>query len=314
MKLPTLRQVRGLVMLVNAFLPAILVLILAAIYFFLITPLKEDLSTVKTKVRIELDRTIDEVKAGYEPVVRLSEEVVSLSRKASKLRKEPHFCRQLGTDLISVQRDRPQRAMLLVNAFSYPDDMLVRVGLNTATVRLPPPVKDWLEEKKKDIELGKKLPSPDDPQNRPRGAKPPALPGCAAAEKTFKTMFGVVDDVISFVAVLIRVVLPLENLSGFPEHVADIYTVMRYHELAKIPADKVGQEARELTQKVKESAERLAEFQIRKNVIRIGEGISTLLITLKYLGIALAVWFVISYLSWIYGQLGRGWKMVAGKE
>lgn len=314
MKLPTLRQVRGFVMLVNAFLPAILVLMFAAIYFFLITPLKEDLSTVKTKVRIEFDRTIDEVKAGYEPVVRLSEEVVSLSRKASKLVTEPHFCRELGTKLISVQRDQPQRAMLLVNGSSYPDDMLVRVGLNTAAVQLPPPVKDWLEEKKKDIELGKKLPSPDDRLNKPRGSTPPALPGCAAAEKTFKTMFGVVDDVISFVAVLIRVVLPLENLSSFPEHVADIYTVVRYHELAVIPADKVGQEARELAQKVKESVKRLEKFQIVNDVIGIGRKISTLLITLKYLGIALAVWFVISYLSWIYGQLGRGWKMVAGKE
>ncbi len=264
MKLPTLRQVRGFVMLVNAFLPAILVIIFAAIYFFLIAPLKDNLSTVKTQVRIEFDRTIDEIKAGYEPVVRLSEEVVSLSRNASKLLKEPHFCQALGTDLVSVQRDQPQGALLRVNGFNYPTDMRVRVGLNTAAVRLPSPVKDWLEEKKKDIELSKKLPSPDDRQTKSRGAKSPALPGCAAAEKTFQTMFGVVDDAISFVAVLIGVVLPLENLGSFPEHVADIYTVMRYHELAVIPADQVEQSARKLAQKVKKSVDRLTEFQIQE--------------------------------------------------
>ena len=314
MKLPTLQQVRGFVMLVNALLPAMLVLIFAGIYFFLITPLKGDLLTVKTNVGSEFYKSIDEVKDGYEPVVRLSEEVVSLSRKASNLVKAPSFCQGLGIDLISAQRGQPQAAIQLVDGFHYPNDMLVRVRFDTAAVRLPPPVKDWLEEKKKEIEQGKKLPPPGDRQKRPRDSKSQTLPGCAAAEKTFKKMFGVVDDVISFVAVLIRAVLPLENLSSFPEYVADIYTVVRYPELATLPADEVEQKAGELTQKVKESAQRLVEFKIKDDAIGIGKRISTLLTTFKYLGIGLAVWFVISYLSWIYGRLGRGWKMVTGKE
>jgi hypothetical protein len=299
-------------MLVNALLPAILVFIFAGVYFFLITPLKGDLLTVKTKVGIEFHKTINEVKAGYKPMVGLSEEVVSLSRKASNLVKAPNFCQGLGVDLISVQRDQSQGAMPLVNGVHYPTDTLVRVSFNSAAVRLRPPVKDWLEEKKKDI-MGKKLPDPDDRQKESRGAKSPVLPGCALAEKTFKTMFGVLDDAITFVAVLIPVILPLENLSSFPEYVADIYAVVRYPEIATLPADELGQVDRELTQKVKESAQRLEELKIKDDAIGIGRRISTLLTIFKYLAIALAVWFGISYLSWIFGRLEHGWKMLTGK-
>jgi hypothetical protein len=309
MKLPTLRQVRGFVMIVNTLLPAILVLTLAGIYVFLITPLKTDLVTVKTKVESEFAKAKDDAKAAYEPIDKLSEKVVTLSQQATNLVKAPDFCKTLQEiKLISAHRYQPHGAMQPVNGSRYPNKVLVRVSY-----------RDWLEDKKD--EFMKQIAPGTNPVDPPKGgAGGPGssdLPGCAAAEKAFKKTFAVLDNVISSLTILTYVISPLETVSGFYLDVDAIYTLVRYPKPPRIPIEvsqEVKEEAKQLARKVKESAQRLEKLEIKKPAEGIGQRISTLLTAFKYLSIALAVWFVISYSTWIYGRLERGWKMVTAKD
>lgn len=315
MKLPTLRQVRGFIMIVNTLLPAILVLTLAGIYVFLITPLKADLVTVKTKVEGEFAKAKDDVKAAYEPIDKLSEKVVTLSQQATNLVEAPDFCKTLQDieiKLISAHRYQQHGVMQPVNGSRYPNKALVRVSVHSTT-------RDWFKDKVNELfEEPKPGTNPVDPPKKEKGgSRSSDLSGCAAAEKAFKKMFAVLDNVISSLTILTYVISPFETVSDLYLDVDAIYTLARYPKPPKISAgvsQVVKEEAKQLARKVKESAQRLEKLEIKKPAEGIGQRISTLLSAFKYLSIAFAVWFVISYLTWIYGRLERGWKMVTAKD
>lgn len=305
-----MRKLQGVVLIVNTFLPAILVLVLAGVYFFWITPLMVASKGLANHVSTGLANNL---KHPYE---QYAERVAALNRQLETITElSQDFCKNIGdvrlqpspTDALSPERpsvqgigylqDRAQltpfyRIAIPVSFDSTKGLATVTDELKSATVKLGNVKKELAVAT---TELGKVKTQLQDTRSALASAKIKLAQflerarndSCGLVSGPFKRTFTILQDVVS----------PVIVVANFSQYLKGAYRAARkaYDPDYSVPQIQIDAE----TMKQAES---------------VGRGLSNLVTVVTYISIGLAVWLVISYVFWTYGRLQRGWKMVTGKE
>jgi hypothetical protein len=312
-----MRKLQGVVLIVNTFLPAILVLVFVGVYFLWITPLMVASKGLVDHVSTGL---ADNLKHPYQ---QYADRVAALNRKLETITDLSHdFCKNIGNitlqpspvhkadlthelspERLSVQgtwylQDRAQFTPFYRTALPVSFDS-TRKELATVTDELKSTtVKLGNVKKKLDVattELGKVRTKLQEAKSALASAKTELAQflerarddSCGLVSGPFKRTFTILQDVVS----------PVIIVANFSQYVKGAYRATRKAYDPEYSAPQI-----EIDVKTMKQAE------------SVGRGLSNLVTVVTYISIGFAVWLVISYVFWTYGRLQRGWKMVTGKE
>jgi hypothetical protein len=311
-----MRKLQGVVLIVNTFLPAILVLILAGVYFFWISPLMVASKGLVDHVSTGL---ADNVKHPYK---QYAERIAALNRQLETITELSHdFCKNIGnitlqpspvhkadlTHALSPERLSVQGIWYLQDRVQFTPFYRTAIPVSFDPTKELATVADELksttaklENVKRKLaaattELGTVKTKLQEEKDALASAKTELAQflararddSCGLVSGPFKRTFTILQDVIS----------PVIIAANFSQYLKGAYRAARKAYDPEYAAPQI-----EIDDKTMKQAE------------GVGRGLSNLVTVVTYVSIGLAVWLVISYVFWTYGRLQRGWKMVTGKQ
>lgn len=322
MKLPTFNQFRGIVFIVNTLLPVFLVLSLIWMYAFHFKPLIEefqgqlfnDLKSIET-LRDKYRAAEEAAAKAYQPIADLSQQIALLSEsvcESSELEKILLFRNETLAKLETRNFDSNHRFVK-----TRVETLDGQVTLGQPAVVMKPEIrnrfsefviaadlrgwhKQWREDTKGRSEkiIGRLGPSlPRDPSDPPASPAPPALDPSGAVGDLTSTVKDHADQIGSLTPKILR--RPAETCESLESHFQAVFFVF-----SSVFA---------LFDEVK------AAFSDFRNYLDVNfEAVwlraSSLYQVVKYSGIAIFFWLVVSYAVWVFDRLERGWKMIAGQR
>lgn len=315
-----MRMLQGVVLMVNTFLPALLVCACVGVYVFRVEPLVESWNRLELQIsrefknrlkapHVDLGARIAMLDRQYETIIALSTDYCgAIGRIASdsfavheaSLKRE-HMITHPLADTSWRWRDGLEGGHSspgLIPVALFEDRSRARIAelsarIDDAKSRLDDVTDELNTARNKlrkvkdetdvlDVAIGelKKI-----RQETTAFLEVAQGKTCNVISPFFEKTFTIVGDVIS----------PVVAVAGFSVYVDDAYTVVKEsYRNADIPT----------TIKI--------DDETRKTAVRLGRGVSSIVTALTYLGIGLAGWLTITYLLWVRDRLKRGWKLVAG--
>lgn len=316
MKLPTFRQFRGIVIVVNTLLPILLALSLIWMYAFHFKPLIEefqspffsDLKSIETL--LDKYRTTEIVAAeAYEPIARLSEQIALLSisvcqssqlEKILSLRDETLavFGPPNDDSYSSFVQARFERARNYMTLEQSAQGATPKLSNRFSELVITADARRWFKE-----QLGEKFEKP--------GRRPPRDPSDSIVNpQPIKLDFSEKDLSVEVEALtstlnehagkinsLTQRIQPLETCERVESHFQAIFFVF-----GSVFA---------LFDEIKIAFSDFKKY-LDVNVEAVWRKASSLYQVVKYTSVAIMFWLIVSYVTWVFNRLERGWTMIAG--